>query len=195
MRNLFLFIALILLNINVFAQYDSNKKLTGFWGIKFGSSYNEVKSLMNQKQGCVYNPESSSKSLIYSDGKFAGEKIDFLSLSFHNGKFYKAICILNPFSESTLFTTYESIKQDLSNKYFDPNNEIEEYIYPYKKGDGNELTAIKTDKAAFGSIWNFNNESITMLIDNKLRIALFYDNDNVKRVVEELYKKEVVNDL
>lgn len=96
MRNIFLFIALILLNINVFAQFDSKKTLTGFWGIRFGSSYNEVKSLMNQKQGCVYSTESSAKSLIYSGGKFAGEKIDFLSLSFHNDKFYKAICIVNP---------------------------------------------------------------------------------------------------
>lgn len=195
MRNIFLFIALILLNINVFAQYDSNKTLTGFWGIKFGSSYDEVKSLMNQKQGCVYSAESSTKSLIYSGGKFAGEKIDFLSLSFHNGRFYKAICILNPFSELNIFTTYEAIKQDMSNKYFDPNNEIEEYIYPYKKGDGHEFTAIRTDKAAFGSIWNFDNESITMLIDNQLRIALFYDNEKVKRVVDELYKKKAVTDL
>lgn len=94
-----------------------------------------------------------------------------------------------------MFTTYETIRQDLSNKYFDPNRDIEKYIYPYKKGDGHELTAIRTDKAAFGSIWNFDNESITMLIDNKLRIALFYDNDNVKRAVEVLDKKIDVNDL
>ena len=51
-----------------------NVTIDGFWGIKFGASYEDVKTVMMQKKGCSQMSNPSNKLVLYLQGLNLQEK-------------------------------------------------------------------------------------------------------------------------
>ena len=194
MKNKLLVIALILINFNSYSQIDLNKTPSGFWGIDFGSSMFKVKSIMNSKSGCEISEASNSNQLVYTGGSFAGNNIYFLMLEFYNDKFYNGVVSVKP-SSGSILSVYNGIIENLTTKYSAPDKAIENYEYPYKKGDEDYETAIKVGKALIASRWNFDNSSITISVSKNLSIVYDYKQNEIGNIVDKNENIKKLNDL
>lgn len=188
------FLILVLFSFYGFSQ-DTNKTLSGFWGIPFGSSIEQVKGIMKTKTGTSISEESNSNLLIYNNGTFAGKDVDLIGLYFFKGKFYKSVVSLIPSSEARVFALYRELKDNLTDKYFIPNTDIETYDYPYEKGDGHEITALKLDKASIAAFWNFENGEISMVISKSATVSLFYADSELEKQANGVEKEKNNTDL
>lgn len=175
--------------------YSQTNVLSGFWGIDFGSSVAQAKSILDSKKGSTYSNESTKDKLIYTGGTFAGEDISLILANFYKGKFYYGLVSINPSSESQLISTYEGLKESLSGKYFEPQNTVEKFDYPFERGDGHEITAIKSEKASFYSMWTFDNATILLIISKDAKIALFYTETATEKIIKEIEAGKNKNDL
>lgn len=174
----------------------SSQELTGFWGLKFGSSISQAENYMATKPGCVLGPvDGKDDLLMYKGGTFAGKDIDFIALQFYKGAFYSGVVFLTPATEERAIPIYKELKADLTAKYSAPQKDYENYKYPYEKGDGHELTAIKLEKLKLTSLWFFDNASITLSISKDLQPALFYSETKMQTAVSEAAKTKEANDL
>lgn len=194
MKSKILVIALILINFIAFSQIDSNKTLSGFWGIDFGSSMVKAKSIMNSKSGCEISEASNSNQLVYTGGSFAGNNIYIVSLKFYNDKFYNGVVYVKP-SSGSILSVYNGIIENLTTKYSDPDKVIENYEYPYKKGDEDYETAIKVGKALIASRWYFDNSSITISVSKNLSIMYNYIQNEIGNIVDKNENIKKLNDL
>lgn len=175
--------SLLVYSFNCFAQVaDSKPVLEGFWGIKFGSSQEEVRNIMLTKQGFKYNSNlSTNDRLIFGEGKFAGNYAENLAFVFVDNKFYTSILILKPSSSSKILDFYQEIVDGITKKYFIPDAVTEEYLEPYKKDDGFFETAIKLGKTNIRTRWLLKNpitkdddSFISVKVDDDMKIYLGY---------------------
>lgn len=195
MKNkILLFALIILIGTQGFSQVSSNKTLPGFWGIDFGSSIIKAKATMATKTGCEMSEASNSEQLVYSGGSFAGNDIYILMLDFYNDKFYTGIVSVKP-SSSSILSVYNNIVGNLTAKYSSPGKVIDKYEYPYKKGDEDYETAIKVGKTLIGSVWYFDNATITLSISKDLTIVYFYKQNEIGNIVDKNEKVKKINDL
>jgi len=186
-RMKYVLLTLFLFPILLFAQ-----TLDGFWGIKFGSSSSVVISEM-AKKGYSKKTVGDDNSIKYYNVSFAGRKAELVVFYFFNGKFYSGSLLFKTELDSETYKYYTLLKNDLNNKYFTTSRDVEDYKYPYDKGDGHWETALKLGKLDLRSIWNFNtggNEfnSITLVVLPSFYIGLVYTDGALNK--EANYEKE-----
>src|SRR5665647_729080 len=105
--------------------------LDGVLGLKFGCSREEVKQIMLNKPDFQLEKSINSKDeLVYSAGIFSGRDVHSLILKFTDDKLYLVIITIKPILESLLIDTYKAMKKEISEKYFNPNDELEDYDFP-----------------------------------------------------------------
>lgn len=105
----------------------------------------------------------------------------------------KVVCKLSMYFSkqqgwSSLYSEYSKVKEMLTLKYGEPDYISEEFITPYKLGDGYETTALEIEKCNYNSIWLYkDNTNIVVEISKYLQIYLSYENeDNMKiKKIEE----------
>jgi len=151
--------------------------LTGFLGIPFGSTKDQVISAMSAKT--TIKPVYGEDSIIYPNMKFAGKDTDEISFNFYQDYFYIAMVIVVP-ERNRALETYYAIKEDYYTKYGTPRLDREEYSSPFKKGDGYEETALFANKAFIAAIWFFDE-------DNNIFIELSYNNKETRCEIGILY--------
>jgi hypothetical protein len=166
-------IAVLLLPISLFSQ-----KLDGFWGIKFRSSTSFVISEMSKK-GYTKKSIDKDSSIRFYNVVFAGRKADLVVFEFYKGKFYSASVLFKSELESETYNYYKLLKKDLNDKYFVTTRDVEDYKYPYEKGDGHWETALKLGKLDLMARWNFNTEGsefnfITLMVLPSFYIGMKY---------------------
>ena len=194
MKNKILVIALILINFIAYSQIDSSKDLSGFWGIEFGSSLQQAKEVMKSKAGCEFYTGSNETQLVYSGGQFAGDDIKALMLEFYNNKFYNATVVVTP-STSNILSAYENMVNNLTAKYSKPDKTLENYEYPYTKGDADYENAIRAGKTQIASRWNFKNAKMQIFISKDLSILYTYTQNEVGDIVDKKKTTNKLNDL
>ncbi len=173
---------------------SSIRSIDGFWGIKFGSTKTIAKSIMQEK-GLTIASEKSDY-IVYTGGRWSGEKIKELYLEFIEGKFYKGIVVIDITNEGFVFSTYNSIKKKIDDKYFNTYRSIEKYDYPFEKGDGHEITAIRSGKANIVSNWKMDNDtSITVLIPDDLNTTIYYTDLSLERIANNKKLEKESKDL
>lgn len=196
MKKVLFICSLFLISIGLAAQ-DNNS----FWNLKYGSSRKQIETQILKERGLSpYNKGSeNSKSLYYTDCTFSGEKVKFIGIDFVDDKFYEAVILLEPTSETVIFTMFNRLKNNLSEKYGDPTISRSKFKTPYEKGDGYEIQAIKAGKASFVAKWDSPvldpvNE-IAIMINRDVQVALIYTNIKLKEIIKDREKQEAIDEL
>jgi hypothetical protein len=151
--------------------------LTGFLGIPFGSTKDQVISAMSAKT--TIKPIIGDNIIAYENIKFAGRDTKWISFSFYQDYFYASRVVIVP-EQNRALETYYAIKKDYYTKYLKPSWDIEEYSWPYRKGDGKEEIALFANKAKINAAW-FLDE------DNAIYIQLQYNNTEAQCEISILY--------
>lgn len=199
MKNLIL-VVLLLLNFPSILKSADN--IDGVMGIKFGLTVEQVKQQMSQKSDFqIELDETNLENLIYTNGKFAGRDVNFISFDFVDNQLYKVTIVLKVDFKSQIIDIYESVRDDLNQKYFITDRIIEEYKYPYEAGDGFVESAIELGKAKFATAWLFKNtldsnfsNSILLSISTSFDVFLIYSEGRLKEIVTNRENKKNMSD-
>lgn len=179
MRKYFL-LMLLVIPIGVFCQQFSS--ITGLLGIEFGSSKEKVIQVMKSRG---YSPDPKSKNLTFDNVKFGAFDKCYVMFSFIENKFYQAGIILPDFLEAKILEQYYKLNTEISIKYGEGNS-YSDFTYPYEKGDGYEVTAIKLGKANYRTYWTDEIGAIESSISSNMFVIVTYQ-DN--KLIEEAIKK------
>ena len=156
------------------------QKSERFWGFKLGDNKDSVKSQLSRKFGkqiCEHNTVVSNGWLSCDDCIFAEIRCHMQILYFHN-KIHIIYFTFTPDSQLNLLYLYDDIKSKIINIYGMPTLMCETYKYPYKKGDGNESSAVKNDSATVYSLWKCKNKTlITITVQKNLTVNVGYSDD------------------
>jgi hypothetical protein len=153
MKKLLLFI-LTIFTLNVNAQ-----ELTGFMGIPFGSSKEDIKKIFLSKNVDAKIHTDEPRTITFTNFNFGGRKAVAVVFGLNDeGKMHTAIVLLENEYDDDVFELYDNVVADINNKYHyrDVNNEF--WKYPYDKGDKYQhgTTAIKLGKCTLQSMWYFD---------------------------------------
>lgn len=207
MRKLFILCLTLFVTISIIAQnyvvdsvIQSRPVLDGFFGIKFGSSQELVKSTMIKK-GFIFNNKSDGTNLLFHKGKFAGREVRDIMFVFHNKQFHTAYVSFVPSLSGDIINLYEIICKEIIDKYFPADLVVERYIYPFEKDDGHYETAIKSGKAKLVSFWEFKapknnakNNRITVMIASDMFVGLIYIDGYLSELAQNAEKEENTKD-
>jgi len=169
-----------------------------FWGIKFGLSFDEVKTAMLKKPGVTYAEDSErifDDILLFNSPEFAGKDCGGIYCDFVDNKFYCGAAFLLPSSESGIFDLYNDVKENLIKKYGDPSEHVEIFKTPYYEGDGYETQAIKNEKATFESFWRNGKNTISLEITKDVEVMICYIDIYLGKVAAEKEDAKNSNDL
>ena len=193
-----LFTFLLLTTVTSYSQ----ESLDGVWGIKFGTSVDSAKAIANKKTGTAPKISDEGNVLTYSGCTFGSRKAELVKLLFWEKKLYGARIFFFPETDPEILSLYNNIKRDISEKYWSPQVSVESYKYPYEKGDGHELTAIKGGYSTIGSIWYFPESSkaagkgtILLTVEPKIWIEMQYSDDNLSKEIDKKLKEKKNNDF
>lgn len=168
------------------------KELSGFWGINWGTSIGESKSIISNK-GNYELIEDNVDGIVYK-GKFGGEDAT-ICLGFFRNQLYRGI-VIYPYEENKAISKYQDVKELITKKYGIPTKTIEQFQRPYYKGDGYEEQAIRTNKAFYASTWSFaENNMIMVAIGNSLETYLSYQNSKLAKENDEIEKEKNMEDF
>jgi len=141
--------------------------LTGFLGIPFGSTKDQVISAMSAKT-TIKPIIEDDETILYKNMKFAGKDAEAIIFEFYQDYFYSSLVTIVP-ERNRALETYYAIKKDYYTKYGAPSWDKEEYSSPFKKGNGYEETALFANKADINAGWVFDEK-------NGIYISLKYNN-------------------
>lgn len=162
--------------------------VTGVLGIPFGSSKEKTNQVMIAKGT---KKDLSSKSPMYTGVAFGAYKNCMVIFSFINDKMYQAIIMLPSDVEGTTVDKYDELNSELAKKYGEGEN-LTTFKYPYEKGDGHELTAIRIGKADYTTYWIRQQGSLSTYISKNLDIFIKYqDRALIKEAIKEQDSKNV----
>ena len=150
-----------------------------FAGIKWLSTEEAVnKSMLDagytfkDEHNFVFIPNFPPLTERTYSGTIAGNHALIDALFDDQGLLFKILITLDTIPD--YFNTYLGLVVDLQKKYGLPWAEIQKYQYPYTKGDGFRDTAIKLEKAFFGTTWAKEANYLELYIDKRLSIILDY---------------------
>ena len=162
--------------------------VTGVLGIPFGSPKEKVNEVLIAKGA---KKDLASKAFLYTGVSFGAYKNCMVIFSFINSKLYQALIMLPSDTEGTTLDRYEELNSELAKKY-GKGETFSTFKYPYEKGDGHELTAIKIGKAEYNTYWIKQQGSLSTYITKDLYIFIKYqDRTLIKEVVKEEDSKNV----
>jgi hypothetical protein len=191
----------MLLSISVLSY---NQTLDGFYGFKFGLTYDSIKKAMLAKPGCKIDKENTTKNVLSFKGvSFANRDVQYISFEFTSDQFYIGTVAFKAASDFKIVNLYNDIQSELNAKYYKTTKVTETYNSPYKKGDNQTETAIKLGKTNFSSYWYFKNpkstrkdvqNSIWLNISYKMLVKIVYQDGVLYQQAQELLKKKNIQD-
>lgn len=90
----------------------------------------------------------------------------------------------------TLEAEYIEYLNILKSKYGQPTAEATEFLNPYQKGDGNEMTAVELEKCIYTSVWTSKQGGVMISISKIKRVIISYENSK-NLALEKEEKKEL----
>lgn len=131
----------------------------GAVGLKYGQSYSRVLQILKNRGGTV-SQGSTRELLMMTNIQYGEYAADAIFLNFHNDSLYRISIFIKPDHESETVDVYESICRNVAHKYGPSTTKVENYKYPYQKGDGHVETAITVGKATLRRYWIFEYEDV-----------------------------------
>lgn len=171
MKNLIILITIILFNLSTNGQ-----ELTGFMGIPFGTSREEIKKtfLSKNPNSKIYTDKPGTLTL--TDFTFGGRKALAVVFGLNDqNQMHTAIVLLENNNDDDVFELYDNVVTDINNKYHyrDVNNEVWRYPYTITDKYTYGVSAIKMGKCLYQSMWYFDvNDPTTHDDDNVIEVEI-----------------------
>ena len=160
MKKLLLTIIATLFLLPAFGQED----VLFFKGVQLGTDKDNFKSLLVLEEFEFIGDEIEDQIMGF-EGRFMGEDCTILLQYTANHKVFKVTVILpGMLSWNSITTEYSKIKAALAEKYGPAIGEVENYEWPYSKGDGMEWNAVKYGKALIATVFNSREHPLTVSI-------------------------------
>jgi len=121
-------------------------------------------------------------------GKFAGDDCTLYIYSSPKTKtVYKIVVVFSEKSSwHSLKNQYNSIKEQLTNKYKNPTQNNCFFKSPYYDGDGYEMQAVKNNKCLWLTQWNLESGEISLAIYSTCSVIIQYeDKINMQKKAKE----------
>lgn len=192
---------LLLLALFIIPLEASAQVLEGFLNIPFKVKQDSVIKVIKQKYNASPSKKSVKDILYFNNISVAGQHANEVIFQFIEEEFYCAYAIFIPEKEPEITTIYNDIKDKINLKYFRAQNDIDSYIYPYEKGDGHMLTALKTGKAKIGTVWMFDQHNkvapskISLLMSSDMYVLLGYEDGILSAVAKQKETQKNIKDL
>lgn len=99
----------------------------------------------------------------------------FISTTLMTFKVWR-ISILMPKEDSwnSLKSSYDKHLGILKLKYCEPSKSFDFFIAPFKRGDGNEMQAVRSEKCVYSSFWS--KVALTLEISQNDQVRIAYEN-------------------
>ncbi|SHG07797.1 hypothetical protein [Pedobacter caeni] len=179
-------ITLLIVAVSTIA-FSQTTPITGVYGIPFGSSQETIISNMKAKG---YTRDLTEKeNLTFKKVKFGAFNNCHLVFYMFKNKLFQGLILMIPDLDAKIIDRYEDVVEELSRKYGE-GEPFTKFKYPYEKGDGHELTAIKLGKAEYKTFWAKDEIGIiTAYISSNLVVGVKYQDKNlIKEAVAEQNK-------
>lgn len=195
-KEFILFIIALLLPWNTNAQKQEGH--LKFKGVEIKNSYDYLKKALCEKGFS----ENENQTLV---GQFAGYETEATILVSEQGTPYAVrakLPVRNEWKE--VEEDYNLFKKNITKKYGEPFGRQEEFLDPYKKGDGFEDKALALNKANYYCLWSLPNGTIEIKINAKfiagmLRCDMFltvtYTDKTGLETTESMKAKQFIEDL
>lgn len=176
---------------------QTTKPISGFLGIKFGSTKLAVIAAMKAK-GAKFNAASSDNSVLVFDKVKLGSRdaIAFL-VYLTSGKAYSALFVFMPEDEPQISDYYQSLVNDI-NDIYGIGESTKNIQSPFKDGDGHELLALQQGYATIYTDWKSGANSIEVAINkksDKLIVVLNYQDGALADAAESKKKAKEKEDF
>lgn len=149
--------------------------LTGFMGIPFGTNKAQLKTIIKAKFPASTIETDDEKTLSFNNTSFGGRKAVLLLFGLNsNQDYHTAVVLLEPEFESGVFSLYDDVVSEVTGKYGEPGDVLENYLYPYDKSDkySHGVTALKTGKLDMASLWTFPANDVGSGDDNVIQVKI-----------------------
>lgn len=106
-----IFVLFALLSVSVYAE-----NLTGFWGVEFGSSKDEVEQMMKNRGWTIKNSSASEVTYTMKDAKYAGLNAGDITFTFNEERFSNTTVVISMTKTEKIQDVAEALidKYDLS---------------------------------------------------------------------------------
>lgn len=169
-----LLITLLLVFPFIGFSQTATKPITGFLGIKFGSSKLAVIEAMKAKGAVLDKKHTSADNLAFNNVKLGLRKADAFLVRFVNNKAFEADYIFDPGLEAKAIPEYDDLCADIT-KVYGEGQVTKDYTSPYAEGDGNTLLGLSSGKIDFHTDWfDANNNSVEASITTDMTVQLEY---------------------
>jgi hypothetical protein len=168
---------------------------TSFWGIPFGSSSDSVKAIVyrNHKKTLNFTKDKDGFTYSCADCIFAMNEAEIILFGTNEG-LYSGYVLIEPKNIVNIISEYTEIKEGIQGKWGKPITDVESYKYPYKKGDGHELYAIKGGYATIGAVWRFINSASILVYIKTNKIIIVYNDGDLSESVKNSIKEKTDKD-
>lgn len=138
------------------------KSMTSVMGIELGSTRAQVKAKMAEKQPLskIYN--ETDISLSFENVRFGGNKTLLVMCQFtDDNKMHTCHIFVEPSDCKEIFSKYDEIVKDLSDKYGTSEKTLEDYKYPYSIDDKYNHTEVlvKRGYVTMLTLWTFDSRN------------------------------------
>ena len=165
-------IVFFLLIIPAFCFGQNKKSLSHFCEIPWGTSIEQVESILRDRNLEVFRANEYISTLAY----YEGEKALIVFMFNRINRFYSGNVIYASAGIEAI-EKYQNYRLVLFRRYGMPDMGIESFAEPYKKGDGREVEAISTENAFYFTEWQFQDNCLASVsILNNLDICLSFIN-------------------
>jgi hypothetical protein len=172
-----LLIALLLTVPFIGFSQTTTKPITGFLGIKFGSSKLAVIAAMKAKGAVLDKKHTSADGLAFNNVKLGLRTADAFLVRFVNNKAFEADYIFHPELEAKVIPEYDDLVADIVKVYGD-GQVTKDYTSPYAEGDGNTLLGLSAGKIDFHTVWfDASENEVSVTITTDMSVQLQYQSD------------------
>jgi hypothetical protein len=160
--------------------------------MEWRSSKETVKEAMIQKKDVSFNPELSSESrLFFKGGEYEGNQVLYWMFDFSDSGLYYVGVVLKSENDSELKVKkrYQTIKNDLREKYGEPAKDLYYFDPPYETDGTRQLfNAIKSGKAHIETWWEVGVVKIHLILAGPHKfspsIMLRYENLQLGKTID-----------
>ena len=195
MRTLFLSFLAVIMAMSTFAQTSEHMS---FKGVPIDGTLNEYVAKMKQS-GFQYLGAEDGTALL--NGDFAGYKNCHVAVTTLNKiDLVHKIGVIFPNQEtwSRLYSNYSDLKQMLTEKYGNPNEEVELFdVKPFQLplDDNMKMNQVGIDNCKFFTVWKTDKGEIQLSIDHSGFTSCFVKVVYFDRINSAIINEKVKDDL
>ncbi|MDR0497672.1 MAG: hypothetical protein LBH42_08670 [Treponema sp.] len=165
-------IIFVLLMVPVFCFAQNKKALTHFWDIPWGTSIERAETILKERGMETFRDENC----LIAQGRYEGEEAAIMLLFNRVNRLYSGN-VIYPSSATTALLKYDNYRKVLFRRYGMPDTAVEFFESPYRKGDGREIEAIRTENAFYFTEWQFKDDCLASIsILKSLDVCLTFKN-------------------